>query len=122
MSSGSKTVIYAALASNSVIAAGKFVVAGVTGSSAMFSEGVHSLVDTGNQILLLIGLRRATRPADAHFPFGHGKEIYFWSFVVAISIFALGSGISIYEGIHRVLDPQPIENVGWSYAMLIFAI
>ena len=122
MASGSKTVIYAALVGNGAIAVGKFAVAGITGSSAMFSEGVHSLVDTGNQVLLLLGLRRAGRPPDAGFPFGHGKEVYFWSFVVAISIFGLGAGISIYEGIHRMLEPQPLENVAWSYGILCFAI
>ena len=122
MTSGSKTVIYAALAGNTVIAAGKFVVASITGSSAMFSEGVHSLVDTGNQALILLGLRRARRPADEEFPFGHGKEIYFWSFVVAMSIFGLGAGVSIYEGIQHLLDPTELTNVGWSYGMLGFAM
>ncbi len=122
MASGAKVVIYAALFGNTAIAVGKFAVAGITGSSAMFSEGVHSLVDTGNQALLLLGLRRAARPPDDAFPFGHGKEVYFWSFVVAMSIFALGAGISIYEGVHRVLDPKPLTNVGWSYAILGFAL
>lgn len=122
MASGAKVVIYAALFGNTAIAVGKFAVAGVTGSSAMFSEGVHSLVDTGNQALLLLGLRRAARPPDESFPFGHGKEVYFWSFVVAMSIFALGAGISIYEGVHRVLEPKPLTNVGWSYGILSFAL
>ncbi len=118
----SKLVIYAALFGNAAIAVGKFVVAGLTGSSVMFSEGVHSLVDTGNQALLLLGLRRAARPPDAEFPFGHGKEIYFWSFVVAVSIFALGASVALYEGVQRLRDPHPLENVGFSYAILSFAL
>ena len=98
MASSRKLVIYAALTGNSLIAVMKFFAAFVTGSSAMFSEGIHSVVDTGNQILLLYGLKQSKKPADEQFPFGHGKEIYFWSFVVAIMIFAVGAGISIYEG------------------------
>jgi divalent metal cation (Fe/Co/Zn/Cd) transporter len=98
MASGSKKVIYAALLGNALISVTKFAAAGMTGSSAMLSEGIHSLGDTGNQLLLLYGIKRAAKPADEEFPFGHGKEIYFWSFIVAILIFALGGGISIYEG------------------------
>ena len=98
MASGSKKVIYAALVGNALIAVTKFVAAALTGSSAMLSEGIHSVVDTGNQVLLLYGLRRARRTADERFPFGHGKEIYFWSFVVAILIFAVGSGVSHLRG------------------------
>ena len=122
MASGSKTVIYAALAGNTVIAVGKFVAASITGSSAMFSEGVHSLVDTGNQALILLGLRRAQRPADGEFPFGHGKEIYFWSFVVAMSIFGLGAGVSIYEGVQHLRHPNELTDLGWSYGILGFAL
>ena len=102
MAGDSKKVIYAALIGNSLIAVTKFVASAITGSSAMLSEGIHSLVDTGNQVLLLHGLRAAKQPADERFPFGHGKEIYFWSFVVAILIFAVGSGVSIYEGIKHI--------------------
>ncbi|MGB1076720.1 MAG: cation diffusion facilitator family transporter, partial [Bdellovibrionales bacterium] len=91
MASGSKKVIIAALIGNGLIAVTKFISATATGSSAMLSEGIHSLVDTGNQILLLFGLKQAAKPADDKFPFGHGKEIYFWSFVVSILIFAVGS-------------------------------
>jgi cation diffusion facilitator family transporter len=122
MASSSKKVILAALIGNSLIAITKLIAAALTRSSAMFSEGIHSLVDTGNQILLLHGLRRAKKPADEAFPFGHGKEIYFWSFVVAISIFALGAGISIYEGVRRVLHPHAIENPMVNYIVLLLAM
>jgi cation diffusion facilitator family transporter len=88
----------------------------------MISEGIHSLVDTGNQGLLLYGLRQAKKPADEKFPFGHGKEIYFWSFIVAILIFALGAGISIYEGILHIFHPQPITNVFINYVVLGLAM
>jgi len=122
MAGSSKKVIFAALAGNSLIAITKFVAASISGSSAMLSEGIHSLVDTGNQGLLLYGLHRAKRPADSDFPFGHGKEIYFWSFVVAILIFALGAGISIYEGIHRVLEPKPLGDSTINYIVLGLAM
>jgi cation diffusion facilitator family transporter len=106
LASGSKKVIYAALIGNGLISITKFFAAFLTGSSAMMSEGIHSVVDTGNQVLLLMGLKKAKKPADKDFPFGHGKEVYFWSFVVAIMIFAVGSGISLYEGIHSLSDPH----------------
>lgn len=122
MASGSKKVIFAALAGNTLIAVTKFVAAFMTGSSAMLSEGIHSLVDTGNQGLLLYGIARARRPADEAFPFGHGKEIYFWSFVVAILIFALGGGISIYEGIKHIEHPEAIENPLINYLVLGLAM
>ena len=122
MASGSKKVIYAALIGNSLISVTKFIASFITGSSAMMSEGIHSLVDTGNQILLLLGLKRAQKPADKNFPFGHGKEVYFWSFVVAIMIFAVGAGISIYEGIHSLSDPHEIENPMINYVVLILAM
>ena len=122
MASGSKKVIYAAMAGNAGIAVTKFIAAAVTGSSAMLAESIHSVVDTGNQLLLLWGLKRGSRPADAQFPFGHGKEVYFWSFVVAILIFAVGAGVSMYEGIKHVLDPNPVENVGVSYIVLAIAV
>jgi cation diffusion facilitator family transporter len=122
MASGSKTVIYAALAGNGLIAATKFAAAAFTGSSAMVSEGIHSLVDTGNQALLLFGLRQAKKPPDERFPFGHGKEVYFWSFVVAILIFGLGAGISIYEGVSHLLKPPALRNPLVNYVVLAFAL
>lgn len=122
MPGSSRKVIFAALAGNSVIAVTKFVAAFTTGSSAMFSEGVHSLVDTGNQILLLFGMKRAQKPADKNYPFGYGKEIYFWSFVVAILIFAVGAGVSIYEGINHINSPQPVENPLVNYIVLGVAL
>ena len=122
MAGSSKKVIYAALIGNALIAVTKFIAAFITNSSAMLSEGIHSLVDTGNQILLLYGMKRAQKPADEMFPFGYGKEIYFWSFVVAILIFAVGAGVSIYEGVHRILHPQPITDVYINYIVLSLAI
>ena len=122
MASGSKKVIYAALLGNALISVTKFVAAGMTGSSAMLSEGIHSLVDTGNQLLLLYGLKQAAKPADEEFPFGHGKEIYFWSFIVAILIFALGGGISIYEGFKHLSNPEPINNPLINYVVLSLAM
>jgi cation diffusion facilitator family transporter len=122
VASSSKKVIYAALVGNALIAVTKFVAAFLTRSSAMFSEGVHSVVDTGNQVLLLYGLRQSKRPADERFPFGHGKEIYFWSFIVAILIFAVGAGISVYEGVKHLLHPQPIESPHINYIVLALAM
>lgn len=114
----SKPVIYAAMGGNLLIAVTKFVAATITGSSAMLSEGIHSVVDTGNQILLLLGMKRAKRPPSPQFPFGHGKEIYFWSFVVALLIFAIGSGVSLYEGVIHILHPEPIESPLVNYVVL----
>jgi len=122
MASGSKKVIIAALIGNALIAISKFIAAVISNSSAMLSEGIHSLVDTGNQVLLLLGLKRAKKPADENYPFGHGKEIYFWSFVVAILIFAVGAGISIYEGVHSLIDPHPIKSPIINYIVLGCAI
>lgn len=116
--SASRKVIFAALAGNSLIAATKFAAAAATGSAAMFSEAVHSLVDTGNQCLLLFGLHRAKRPADAVHPFGYGKEVYFWAFVVAILIFGLGASISFYQGLDKLANPHPISDAYINYAVL----
>ncbi|QKD00622.1 cation diffusion facilitator family transporter [Mesorhizobium loti] len=115
---GSKTVIYAALAGNLAIAVTKFAAAFFTGSSAMLSEGVHSLVDTGNGGLLLYGMHRAARPADRTHPLGHGRELYFWSFIVALLVFALGAGVSFYEGIIHIMAPEPVANVKVNYIVL----
>ncbi|WP_440998852.1 cation diffusion facilitator family transporter [Fodinibius sp. SL11] len=122
MAASSKKVIYAALIGNALIAITKFIASVITGSSAMMSEGIHSTVDTGNQLLLLLGLKKAKKPADKEFPFGHGKEIYFWSFIVAIMIFAVGAGISIYEGIHSLMDPHPVQNPIINYVVLGLAM
>jgi cation diffusion facilitator family transporter len=118
----SKSAIMAALVGNSLVAVTKFIAGAMPGSSAMFSEGIHSLVDTGNQGLLLYGLKRAKLPADEKFPFGYGKEIYFWSFIVAILIFAVGAGVSFYEGIHSIFHPKAIANPMINYVVLTLAI
>ncbi len=110
--------IYGALAANIAIAIMKFVAAAFTGSSAMLSEGIHSSVDAVNQMLLLLGIKRSTRPASRIHPFGHGKEIYFWSLIVSILIFGLGGGMSIYEGIKHIQHPETLTNIGWNYAVL----
>jgi cation diffusion facilitator family transporter len=122
MAASSKKVIYAALIGNTLIAITKFAAAAITHSSAMLSEGIHSLVDTGNQVLLLYGLNRSKKPADEKFPFGHGKELYFWSFVVAILIFAVGAGVSIYEGVRHVMHPEPIKSPHVNYIVLTLAM
>jgi cation diffusion facilitator family transporter len=122
VATGSRTVIFAALAGNSAIAVTKFLAAAFTGSSAMLSEAFHSVVDTGNQGLLLLGLRRAKRPPDEEFPLGHGKEVYFWSFVVAVTIFGIGAGLSVYEGIKHLLHPGVITNPTVNYVVLVLAM
>jgi cation diffusion facilitator family transporter len=115
---GSRKVIYAALAGNLAIAATKFAAAYFTGSSAMLSEGVHSLVDTGNGGLLLYGLHRAARPPDLAHPLGHGRELYFWSFIVALLVFALGAGVSFYEGVAHIITPEATSNPTVNYVVL----
>ena len=118
MAHESKTTIFAALAGNTGIAVTKFAAAWWTGSSAMLSEAIHSLVDTGNQLLMLYGLRRSTRPATPEHPFGFGLELYFWTFVVAILIFGLGAGVSILEGVDKIRNPHPVETPWVNYAVL----
>ena len=120
--SGSTTVLYAALAGNFAIAVTKFIAAFITGSSAMLSEGVHSVVDTGNQGLLLYGLKRSQRPPDRSHPFGHGRELYFWSFIVAVLLFSLGAGVSFYEGVIHVMHPEPATNILANYIVLGLAV
>ena len=114
----SRKVIYAAMVGNLLVAATKFGAAAWTGSSAMLSEGVHSVVDTGNSLLLLYGLHRAEKSPDHNHPLGYGREIYFWSFVVAVMVFALGAGVSFYEGVAHVLNPEPIRNAAINYVVL----
>ena len=114
----SKKVVYAALAGNVAIAITKFVAAAFTGSSAMLSEGIHSLVDSANELLLLYGLKRAAKPANAKHPFGYGRELYFWSFMVALLVFALGALASLYEGFHELQAPEAIRKPLVNYAVL----
>ncbi len=121
MASGHKEsplAVYGALTANLVIAASKFVAAYITGSSAMVSEGIHSMVDSGNQLLLLLGLKRSRKPPDDLHPFGHGKELYFWSLIVAVLLFGLGGGMSVYEGITHLRHPAEITDATWNYVVL----
>ena len=110
-----------ALAANLGIAVSKFVAAAVTGSSAMLTEGVHSIVDSTNQLLLMWGRRAAKKPPDRLHPFGYGRELYFWSFVVAVLVFALGAGVSIYEGIIHIMEPEPAVSPLVAYGVLLVA-
>ena len=122
MAGGSKKAVYAALFANLGIAIAKFGGAAYTGSSAMVAEGVHSVVDTSNQALLLLGMKRAARPATPRHPFGYSREIYFWCFVVAVVLFTAGGTFAIWEGIEKLRHPHPVENPGVNYAILSVAI
>lgn len=115
---GSKKVIYAALVGNLLISIIKFAAASFTKSSAMLSEAIHSLVDTGNQVLLLYGMGKSKKAADDKHPFGYGMELYFWSFIVAISVFGLGATVSLYEGVAKILHPHEMENAYINYIVL----
>lgn len=117
----SRKVISAAIFANLGIAAAKFVVALLTGSAAMMAEGIHSAVDTGNELLLLVGEKMSNLPPSPRHPFGYGKAIYFWALLVALSIFTLGGGLSIYHGVQALLRPEPIDNPGWNYIVLALA-
>lgn len=116
--SESRFAIYAAIVGNVAIAVTKFVAAALTGSSAMLSEAIHSVVDTGNGLLILLGVRKSQKPPDSDHPFGHGHELYFWTLIVGVLIFAVGGGMSTYEGIMHILHPSKLENAAWSYAVL----
>ncbi len=118
MAGGSNRVILTALAANVGIAIAKFIAAGITGSSAMLTEGVHSLVDSTNHVLLLYGTKRSQKVADAVHPLGYGRELYFWSFVVAILVFSLGAGVAIYEGILHILEPEPTVSPAIAFIVL----
>jgi cation diffusion facilitator family transporter len=115
---GSRKVIYAAVLANLGIAAAKFIVAAITGSAAMLAEGIHSAVDTGNEVLLLIGERNSEKPPDKRHPFGYGKALYFWALLVALSVFSLGGGLSIYHGVQALRHPEPLEDPLWNYVVL----
>jgi cation diffusion facilitator family transporter len=114
----SRLTLLAALAANFGIAVAKFVAAAISGSSAMLTEGFHSVVDSLNQLLLLYGQRRSRRPPDEQHPLGYARELYFWSFVVAILIFATGAGVSIYEGVRHIQVPEPIRSPLINYIVL----
>jgi cation diffusion facilitator family transporter len=122
MAAESKKAVVAAIIGNLAIAVIKFIAGFMTGSSAMISEGIHSVVDTGNGGLLYYGLNRGARPADEHHPFGHGAELYFWSLIVAVSIFGIGGGMSIYEGITHIQHPAPLESPVINYVVLALAM
>ena len=117
----SKVVVYSAIAGNLGIAVTTFIAAGITGSSAMLSEGIHSTVDSCNDVLLLVGMRRSQRAANPTHPFGYGKELYFWSLMVAVLIFGAGGGVSIVEGLQHMLHAEPLHDPFWNYVVLSIA-
>src|SRR5919106_1584123 len=121
VTASTRTLVIALLA-NLGIAVSKFVAAAITGSSAMLTEGVHSVVDSTNQLLLMWGRRAAKKPPDRLHPFGYGRELYFWSFVVAVLVFSLGAGVSVYEGIIHIANPQPAVSPLIAYGVLLIAL
>ena len=121
MTSNSKTAIFAAILGNVAIATTKIVAALFTGSSAMLSEAIHSVVDTGNGGLMLLGIHNSRKPADEEHPFGHGRELYFWTLIVGVLIFGVGGGISVYQGVTHLAHPPVLENAKWNYIVLGFA-
>lgn len=116
-----RLTLYAAIAANVAIAVTKFLAAGASGSSVLFSEGLHSIVDTGDGLLLLLGVHLSHRGPTRRHPYGHGAEVYFWSMVVAMSIFGIGGGVSIYQGIEHLGSGRPPSHLGWSYLVLAIA-
>lgn len=121
-SHASKKVVYVAVIANLAIATSKYLAAALTGSSAMLAEAVHSTVDTGNELLLLLGMKRSARPPDSLHPYGHGKVLYFYSLLVAVYIFGAGGGFAVYEGISHLRHPHPFEHLGWNYVVLALAV
>lgn len=119
---GSTGHIIQSLVANTLIGVSKGVAAAVTGSGAMLAETIHSFADCGNQLLLLLGVKQARRPADAAHPLGYGRALYFWSFMVALLLFAGGGMFSIYEGVHKLQHPEPVSDVGWAFGVLGFAL
>jgi cation diffusion facilitator family transporter len=115
---GSRIVVYGAITANLGIATSKLAAALITSSSAMLSEAIHSFVDTGNGVLLLVGQKRSERPPDADHPFGHGKELYFWSLIVAVLVFGVGGGVSVFEGVHHLVRPSELGDPTWNYIVL----
>jgi len=120
--SDSTRAIFFALGANLAIACAKGVAAFFTGSSAMLAETVHSLADCGNQLLLLFGMRQARRPASPDYPLGYGKAIYFWSFLVAVMLFTVGGMFSLYEGVHKLQHPAPMQRWWWAAGVLVFGV
>jgi cation diffusion facilitator family transporter len=114
----SKIAVYGAIVANLAIAVTKFIAASISGSSAMLSEGIHSIVDMGNGALLLVGMRRSERRATSEHPFGYGKELYFWSLIVAVLIFGVGGGVSFYQGISHIMHPPELGDPTWNYVVL----
>jgi cation diffusion facilitator family transporter len=119
---GSKKIILAAFAANFLIMISKFVAAAFTGSTAMLAEALHSVADSGNQLLLLVGLKLSAKPADAAHPFGYGKENYFWAFVVAITMFVVGAVVSIWQGIEKIIHPHELETIAWGVGVCLAGI